>query len=147
MTPNLKNPVQKTVLVKLKLPLIIIGHLETNSNSLIIDPNNLKIVKTYTDPQELKAFGEKGKNGVILAELIHKTPLLKLEEVLAYFKVPAENRTLKVLVDNTLVNPSLFLADVEAIKEIEVTEQDLTAPVRYSWNKDEKFLNIVTAKN
>jgi hypothetical protein len=114
---------------------------------LIIDPNNLKIVKTYTDPQELKAFGEKGKNGVILAELIHKTPLLKLEEVLAYFKVPAENRTLKVLVDNTLVNPSLFLADVEAIKEIEVTEQDLTAPVRYSWNKDEKFLNIVTAKN
>lgn len=135
---------QKTAIVKLKQPLIEIGHLNTNYNSLIMDPDNLRIIKTYSDSWELLAFNENGKDGVILAELKTKTPLLKLDEVLDYYKVAPDKRNLKVLVDNRPVNPALFLADVNKIKRIEVTKQDAASPVRYSWDKDEEFLNIVT---
>ena len=137
---------RKTGIVKLKQPLIVIGHLKTNYHSLLMDPDNLKIIKTYADSLELAAFGEEGKDGVILAELKIKTPLLKLDEVLDYYKVSPDNRTLKVLVDNRPVNSELFLADVKKIKRIEVTKQDAASPIRYSWNKDEEFLNIVTIR-
>ena len=142
--PNPAILYQKTVVVKLKQPLIVIGHLKTNYNSLIMDPDNLRIIKTYSDSLELLSFKDNGKDGVILAELKIKTPLLKLDEVLDYYKVSADKRTLKVLVDNRPVNPGLFLADVKKIKRIEVTKQDAASPVRYSWDKDEEFLNIVT---
>ena len=142
--PNPAILYQKTAIVKLKQPLIVIGHLNTNYNSLIMDPDNLRIIKTYSDSLELLSFKDNGKDGVILAELKIKTPLLKLDEVLDYYKVSADKRTLKVLVDNRPVNPGLFLADVKKIKRIEVTKQDAASPVRYSWDKDEEFLNIVT---
>ena len=135
---------QKTAIVKLKQPLIVIGHLKTNYNSLIMDPDNLRIIKTYADSLELLPFGDNGKDGVILAELKIKTPLLKLDEVLDYYKVSPDKRTLQVLVDNRPVNPGLFLADIKKIKRIEVTRQNAASPVRYSWDKDEEFLNIVT---
>ena len=130
----------------MKQPLIIIGALETNYNNLVIDPDNLKIIKTYKASPELVAFGEKGKDGVILAELKNKTPLLRLEDILDYFKVPAKDRTLKILVNEALVNPDLFLADVKRIEKIERIKQDVTSIMRYSFNKDEEYLNIVTVK-
>ena len=142
--PNPAILYQKTAIVKLKQPLIVIGHLNTNYNSLIMDPDNLRIIKTYSDSLELLSFKDNGKDGVILAELKVKTPLLKLDEILDYYKVAPDKRTLKVLVDNRPVNPGLFLADVKKIKRIEVTKQDAASPVRYSWDKDEEFLNIVT---
>lgn len=143
LLPDKQGPNQKTQLVKMKQPLIILGSLETNYNNLVIDPANLKIIKTYEDSLELVAFGEKGKDGVVLAQLKNETPLLRLEDALDYYQVPAKDRTLKVLVNKALVNPDLFLA---AVKRIERIKQDVTSIMRYSFNKDEEYLNIVTVK-
>ncbi|MGV3588711.1 MAG: hypothetical protein ACO1OF_17030 [Adhaeribacter sp.] len=137
----------KTIIVTIKQPLIIIGSLETNDYSLIMDRSNLKIIKTYTDSLELVPFGEKGQGGIILAQLQNNIPLLRLDEVLDYYKIPASDRTLKVMVDNNLVNPDLFLADVSAIIKIEKTKQAITSPFLYSLNKDEEYLNIITQKD
>lgn len=41
---------------------------------------------------------------------------------------------------------TLFLADINRIEKIEKVKQDITAPMRYSFNKDEEYLNIVTKK-
>lgn len=147
LLPGQPGAYKKMAIVKIKQPLVIIGTLETNYNSLVIDPANLRIIKTYQDSLQLAAFGEKGKEGVVLAEIKNKIPLLRLEEVLDYYKIPAPNRTLKVMVNKALINSDLFLADVQRIEKIEKIKQDLAAPFRYSFDKDEEYLNIVTVKD
>ncbi|WP_146896465.1 hypothetical protein [Adhaeribacter aerolatus] len=116
---------------------------------MILDLNNLKILETYTDSTQLEQFGEKGRAGVIIAELKTKTPLLRLEEVLGYFQVPASRHHLKVLIDKKFINRELFLADVKQIEKIEyleVTQQDILLSPFYKneWVLGEKYLNIVT---
>ncbi|MDB5263737.1 MAG: hypothetical protein JWQ14_3020 [Adhaeribacter sp.] len=137
-------PFTKIGIVEIKQPLLIIGTLETDYNSLVIDTENLKIIKTYKDSLELIPFGEKGRNGIVLATLKTKTPLLRLEEVLDYYKIPAQDRNLKVLVNKRMINPALFLADVKRIERIERTKQDINSTIRYSFNNTEEYLNIVT---
>ena len=76
----------------MKQPLLFIGNLETKYGSLFIDEDNLRILETYTDSTQLQHFGEKGKDGVVIAELKNKVPLFRLEEVLDHYHVPAANR-------------------------------------------------------
>ncbi|GEO03763.1 hypothetical protein AAE02nite_14270 [Adhaeribacter aerolatus] len=142
-------PAREAFIVNIEQPLIYIGALETNYHSLILDLNNLKILETYTDSTQLEQFGEKGRAGVIIAELKTKTPLLRLEEVLGYFQVPASRHHLKVLIDKKFINRELFLADVKQIEKIEyleVTQQDILLSPFYKneWVLGEKYLNIVT---
>ena len=147
LLPLSQSPYPRTFIATIKQPLLLIGSLETNRYSLVIDPANLEVIKTYTDSVELAAFGEKGRNGIIVARLKNKTPLLRLDEVLDYYKIPPANRTLKVLLNKSLIHPDLFLADVNRIQKVEIVKQDLTSVMRYSWDKDELFLNIVTMKD
>jgi hypothetical protein len=134
-------------------PLLIIGSLETNMASLLMDPENLIIVETYQEPEEIKYFGSKGVNGVIVAELKTKIPLLKLDEVMEYFKVLPANRHLPIMIDRNLVDPTLLLADIRQIQKIEVfevTHQDVLSSLVYNhWMKvvGEKYLNIITVKD
>ncbi|PSR54207.1 hypothetical protein AHMF7605_12080 [Adhaeribacter arboris] len=145
-------PIGGSLKIENDYPLILIGTLETNAPSLIMDSKNLLIVRRFQDPSEIKFFGDKGVNGVLVAELKEKVPLLRLEEVLDYFEVPQNVRYLKVLVDKNLINPELFLADVKKIKKIEVlevTEQEVLLNLFYNhWAKvkGEKYLNIITAE-
>jgi hypothetical protein len=141
------KPVPVTKIVKVKQPLIIIGTLETNALSLVVAPENLQILKTYQDSLDLRVFGEKGEGGVVIAALKDKAPLFRLPEVLDHFKVPAASRHLKIMVDQVLVSPELFLADVKRIARIEKVRQDLSAPLRYSFREEEEFLNVVTVKD
>ncbi|RDC61866.1 hypothetical protein AHMF7616_00455 [Adhaeribacter pallidiroseus] len=80
----------------------------------------------------------------MLAALKSKTNLWRLPTVLDYFKISTRDRSLKVLVDQALIHAQLFLADVTLIERIEVTKQEAFAPYRYSFNPDERYLNIVT---
>jgi hypothetical protein len=146
-------PIGGSLRIDREHPLIIIGSLETNLPSLIINPENLQIIKTYLEPAEIKYFGDKGVNGVLVAELITKVPLLRIDEVLDYFDVPAANRHLPIMVDRNLVDPKLFLADVHRIKKIEVfevTRQDVLSNLVYNhWMEvvGEKYLNIITTED
>jgi hypothetical protein len=127
-------------------PLLLLGSQETTYSSLLVDPSEIKIVKTYQDSAILASMGYKARNGVVQIELKHKKPLLKLEDVLDYFAVPAQQRQLRVLVNKRPVHPGLFLADVNQIEKIEVYTQDKHHPLRLSWDAAEQFLNIVTKK-
>jgi hypothetical protein len=146
-------PIGGSLRIDREHPLIIIGSLETNLPSLIMDPENIQIVKTYQEPAEIKYFGDKGVNGVLVGELKTKIPLLKLDEVLDYFEVPPANRHLPIMVDRNLVDPELLLADVHRIKKIEVfevTQQDVLSSLVYNhWIEvvGEKYLNIITAED
>ena len=140
---------RESISVNIDEPLIFIDALETNYSSLIIAEDNLKILEVYTDSARLGYFGEKGKNGVMIAALENPTPLLRLEEVLDYYKVAASDRHLKVAIDQKFINPGLFLADINLIKNIEilqVTQQDILLSPRYhhGWVLGDKYLNIIT---
>ena len=141
-------PVSGTLLKDKDYPLIIIGTFETNTPSLIMNADNLSIIKYYKDPEDLKFFGEKGSSGVLVAELINNIPLFRLEEVIDYFKVAPANRHLPVLVNKNAVNPDLFLADIKLIKKVEVlevTQEDVLLSLYYNnLVKGERYLNIVT---
>jgi len=140
---------RESVSIKVDQPLIFIGTLETNYSSLILAEDHLKILEVYTDSTQLGHFGKKGKNGVIIAALKTPTPLLRLEEVLDYFKVAASERHLKVAIDKKFIDTNLFLADINQIQGIEllqVTQQDILLSPMYhnDWVLGDKYLNIVT---
>ena len=130
----------------LKQPLIILDNYETRSGSLVMDKESLEVLKEYEGPAAAKLFGNKGEDGVMVAKVKGNAVLLRLDNVLDYFEVPAANKTLTVLVDNRVIDPDLFLADVRQIEKIEVTKQDITSPMLLSLDREEKFLNIVTKK-
>jgi len=155
--PNIRNVRNKadilrsreSVSIRIDQPLIFIDVFETNYSSLILAEDNLEILEVYTDSMRLGHFGEKGKNGVIIAALKTPVPLLRLEEVLDYYKIAASDRHLKVAIDKKFINPDLFLADLNQIKEVEllqVTQQDiLLSPIyHHEWVLGDKYLNIIT---
>ncbi|MGV3541516.1 MAG: hypothetical protein ACO1OQ_16990 [Rufibacter sp.] len=127
-------------------PILVIGSQETSLGSLVVHPQDLAIKEMYRDSVLLSALPGRGKNGIIVGELKSKRPLFRLDHVLELFNVPEEKRSLKVLVNQQPVNPALFLADVQQIEKVEVTKQDPTKPMRLSFDEQEEFLNIVTAK-
>ncbi|WP_153042641.1 hypothetical protein [Rufibacter ruber] len=127
-------------------PLLLIGAQETVLSALIVHPKDLAIKEIYRNSTLLASVEGQGKNGILVGELKSKRPLFRLEHVLEYFQVPHEKRSLRVLVNKQPVDPTLFLADVQQIEKIEVTRQELTNPVRLSWNENEEYLNIVTAQ-
>jgi hypothetical protein len=135
-------------IVEIKQPLLFIGSLETSYNALIMDEENLRILRAFPDSTALDYFGEKGKDGVVIAELKANIALFRIEETLDHFKVPDINRNLKILIDKRLVHRDLFLADIKRIEKIElfeVTQQDiLLSPFYNTWTLGEKYLNIVT---
>ncbi len=139
----------KLFITKTEQPLLFIGNLETKQSSLILDQENLKILEIYPDSVSVKHFGEKGRDGVIVAELKNKIPLFRLEETLDYFKIPASQRTYKVLVNKRFINPDFFLADVKKIIRLETyvaTQADIQLSPFYhhGWELGETYLNIIT---
>ena len=126
--------------------LVLLDAQETTLSALVVDQEDLLIKQIYKDSTLLAPLPGKAKNGILVAELKSKRPLFRLDHVLAYFKVPAEQRSLRVLLNNRLVNPDLLLADITRIDKIEVTKQDKTSRVRFGWDENEEYLNIVTVK-
>ncbi|WP_181305773.1 hypothetical protein [Rufibacter sp. XAAS-G3-1] len=127
-----------------KVPLVLINSQETYWQSLIVYESDVQVLQVYKNAGAVKPYGTKGQNGVVVAAVKGNPQLYRLSGVLDHFQVPAEQRRLKVLVNNRQVNPDYLLADIRQIQKVEVTKQDPTAPIRLSWNPDEEFLNIVT---
>ncbi|PRY13714.1 hypothetical protein CLV24_10584 [Pontibacter ummariensis] len=127
-------------------PLMLIEGQETASNAIILDRNSIESIRVYKGEDAVSQFGEKGKDGVIILSLKEEVPLVRLEQVYMHFKVSPKQQRLKVAVDDRLVaNPELVLADLRKIEKVEVKQQAVTAPARWSFVPDEHYLNIVTS--
>ncbi|WP_205503545.1 hypothetical protein [Rufibacter psychrotolerans] len=141
-----KRPITRTGLVTVdNSPLLLLGAQETDYASLVVDPKEIKVVQAYRDSAILAPLGAKARHGVLVIALKSPKTLLKLDDVLDYFQVPADQRHLRVLLNKRPVNRTRFLADVARIQKVEVIQLEKTSPVRFSWNENEQFLNLVTA--
>ncbi len=148
LLPSLENrrPITRTGLATVSNtgPLLLLGAHETDYASLVVDPKEIKVVQAYRDSAILAPLGAKARYGVWAIELKNRKTLLKLNDVLDYFKVPSDHRQLRVLLNKQPVDQNRFLADIKRIEKVEVITQDKTSPIRLSWDENEQFLNIVT---
>lgn len=127
-------------------PLLVIGSQETYAAELLVRQADVQVLQVYKKGEEVKAYGDKAKGGVVIASVKGNPPLYRLSGILDHFQVPASQRGLQVLVNHKPVNADFLLADLGYIQKVEVTRQDPTAFLRASLNPEEEFLNIVTEK-
>lgn len=132
--------------VPLSKPLLLVNEQETSYNALVLDEAKLEIDTVLKNIVATEKYGDKARDGVILARTKDNVQLVRLEQILNHFQVPSLSRDLQVLINGKLVKPELILADISNIEKIEVTTLDVTSPYRYSWDENEKYLNIVTKK-
>ena len=91
-----------------------------------------------------RKFGDKAKDGAVLLEVKQASDLATIKDIYTRFAIPAEQQSLRVIINNKLVkDTSLILADLDQIEKVAIVKQDITAPVRWSLNDEEEFLHIM----
>lgn len=124
---------------------MLAGDAETVKSALILDPQHIQSINVYKGTEAIDKFGSKAKDGAIVIALKSDVALVRLAQVFAAFKVPAQQQNLPVAIDDKLVDkPELLLANLEEIDKVEVKKQDVSAPVRFSFDEDALYLNIIT---
>lgn len=126
--------------------LVLINGQETTFKTLILSDE--KIAETNVHKKgtpEARKHDPKGEKNVALLRTKEGVDLVKYEQILDHFNIPASQRNLKVSINRTaLVKPELILADLSEIKKVEVAEAGAREFAQWGWNKGAKFLNIVT---
>jgi outer membrane receptor protein involved in Fe transport len=61
-------------------PLFLVDNFKTESNYLIIDPNNIESVTVLKDSTSVTKYGQEGKNGVVIVVPKKTARLLQLDK-------------------------------------------------------------------
>ncbi|WP_242916265.1 hypothetical protein [Pontibacter liquoris] len=137
--------ITKQVSITQPRPYLLVGSEEGAMNALVLHPDHIQRMDVLKGPVAIAKYGDKAKAGAVVMTLKNDTKLARLQEVYAAFKVPAQQQNLKIAIDDKLVSkPELLLAYLPDIARVEVKQQDVTAPARFSFDPDEPYLNIVT---
>jgi len=135
----------KQASINMPQPYMLAGDAETVKGALILDPQHIQSINVYKGSQATDKFGSKAKDGAIVIALKSNVALVRLAQVYTAFKIPAQQQDLPVAINDKLVGkPELLLANLEEINKVEVKKQDVSAPVRFSFDEDAPYLNIVT---
>lgn len=124
------------------MPLAIVGTFATPLPYLVIDPNNIDSINILKNGT---ALGQRARNGVIRIYPKKNARLLTLRELYERFSVAPADRTLRVCIDEVVVDaPELLLVDESAIAGVNTfTHTDWNNPAE---PKSETFLNITRKK-
>lgn len=137
---------QKSASVRMDTPLLIVNGAVTTINTLILSKDaitNTRVFKKGTP--EAKKYAAKDEKDVALLSIKKDIQLLKYEQILDHFNIPASDRKFKVSINRgSLVSPELILADLNQIEKVEVAEAGVREFANWGWNQGDKFLNIVT---
>lgn len=127
-----------------KQPLVIVNSIETELSNIWLAPDKIKAIKVLKDSSVTVAYGDRGKNGVLIIETKPDIELLKLATLLDLFNIPQKDKTLKICKDKILIqDPERILADKSEIVKIEViTDTYWVTPLIVG--SEERFINIVT---
>jgi hypothetical protein len=128
-------------------PYVLANNLPTSRLALIVNRHSIKSMDVYKGQEAIAKFGEKAKEGAIVITMNPNVQLVRIKEIYRHFNVPAQQRGLKVCINNQLINNAdLILADLKEVIKVDVIQQDITAPYRWSLDENEQFLNIITAE-
>lgn len=126
--------------------LTFINGQEITMRTLILSNDNIAETRVLNKgTEEALKYDPKGKKNVLLLTTKSDIELVRYEQILDHFNIPAAQRNLKVSINRgSLVNPELILADLSEIKAVEVKEAGPREFAHWGWNQGEKFLNIIT---
>jgi hypothetical protein len=133
--------IKKTVLVarKYNSPVVIIDTFQTTFRTLILDSSGIKKTRKITIPSTSLHCSS---YDIVIIEPKDNIQLVRLDKVFDFFKIPAEDRKLKICINNILINnPSTILANINDIKNVEITDYIYSLDLS-SENKGVKYLNI-----
>ncbi|WP_347158342.1 hypothetical protein [Pontibacter chitinilyticus] len=131
--------------LQLPQPYLLINSQETAMSAFVLNPDHIQSIEVFKGPAAVDKYGDKAKAGAVVMTLKEDVKLARLEQVYAAFNVPEQQRSLKLAIDDKPVSdPELLLANLPDIARVEVKQQDLTAPARFSFDPDAPYLNIVT---
>lgn len=138
---------QKGVLVQRTYPYIQIDGRQIAQQSLaLLAPENIESIDVYKDENATAKFGDKAKDGAIVIKAKTSIKLATIQDIYTKYSIPVAQQSLKVVINNQLVkDPNLILANLKQIEKVEIMQQDIFAPVRWSLDDEEEFLHI-TAK-
>jgi TonB-dependent SusC/RagA subfamily outer membrane receptor len=124
-------------------PLFLVDNFRTESNYLIIDPNNIESVTILKDSASVAKYGQEGKNGVVIVVPKKIARLLPLQKILDKYSLSQHQNKLKVCINKTLMpTPDLILIDETEIVNVEITTERIWKNTEAPATK-EKYINIV----
>lgn len=127
--------------------MLVNGQITTYQTLILSDEKIAEMHVHKKGTPEAKKHDPKGEKNVALLSTKPGTELVKYEQILDQFNIPASERNRKVSINRTaLVNPELILADLSEIEKVEVTEAGAREFAQWGWNPGDKFLNIITKK-
>ena len=126
------------------MPLIFIDTFRTDMKHFVLDPGKIQSINIFKDSSLVSKFGDAGKNGVIMIYPKPNTTFLRVDKILAEYKLPDEDRRLRICVNNNLMScPQLILIERSEIERVEVTMNRHWINTEDA-NSGERFINIVT---
>jgi hypothetical protein len=111
---------------------------------IILNPKTIDNIEIVNKTDAMIRFGDKGKFGAIIIEINYNTELLSLTELFEQFCIDGKYRQLPICLDDDFITESSkILADVTAIKKMEVTEGRYWFYTKQV-DSPQNYINIVT---
>ena len=127
-------------------PMVVVNSYVTDMKHLLLEPNKIESINILKGEDAVSAYGEKAKNGVIIIHPKKNAVIVKLEQLLNQYNIPAEDRNLKVCIDNVqLVDNNKLLADKNDVSAVKVIT-DIRWITPAIPGPEEKYINIYTKK-
>jgi hypothetical protein len=125
-------------------PLFLVNGQAVTMNAVILNPNHIQSINIQKTDSVLALYGSLAKFGLVDIQLVPGLNLVPVAALMDHFGIKAEDRLLKICIDNTPVaDASKLLADLDFIKEIKLVT---VVPDALFLTCEDRYLNIVTKK-
>jgi len=111
---------------------------------LVLDPNKIESINILKDSLTLSKYGGDAKDGIIIIQPKKNVQFLRIDKILDNNKINAENRKLRICINNNLMKETqLILVESSEIEDVQITT-DRHWINSEDANSCERFINIIT---
>lgn len=141
------NAQQSTSSIKEQQIYVCIDTFRTDLKLLIVNPVKIESVDVLKGEHAVSKYGSKATDGAIIIKTKAGVKLLRLNDILSKYNIAAQDRNLRVCINNTIVTNTALLV----IEESEITAVEITT--EHNWinaeeaNSKERFINIKTGES
>ena len=125
-------------------PLVFVDSFKTNISYLVLNPDKIESINIFKGPPAISKYGDEAKDGVIIIQPKEDVQLLRIDRILDNNKIKAEDRKLRICINNNLMKePQLILIESSEIENVQITTERHWINSEDA-NSRERFINIVT---
>ena len=125
-------------------PLVFVDSFKTDISYLVLNPDKIESINIFKGPPAISKYGDEAKDGVIIIQPKEDVQLLRIDRILDNNKIKAEDRKLRICINNNLMKePQLILIESSEIEDVQITT-DRHWINSEDANSRERFINIIT---